>query len=347
MVHESTDPYPPEDDWTDPIQTDTFTVVNVSVNPPHYLTVRAVDVNGNQSPMSAILRTSDQKWVVLADDRHTLYEYPMEDAAKLRSTWSTNHGVSRFIQGKEVIEDLVNGHVVKSVRFRCYTSNNLEADETWMMSGGRVILAYAVANGDVVQGSPDRIDYFSGLYGFNSTLRAFDPDLRAEDNSVAAQQGLQRIGQPVIHASGATGKLSMFWYNGARWVKVGGTLDTANQTLSYESTRMGVFQIRQATQLGDVSLVQVYPRVFTPNGDGANDVVIFQFGEGDVTGVSFQGDVFDVAGAKVGSLKPGPDSGTLMWDGKTSSGATVPSGIYVYQITAGGKTVNGTVVVAR
>ena len=75
--------------------------------------------------------------------------------------------------------------------------------------------------------------------------------------------------------------------------------------------------------------------------------MIFQFGEIDVTGISFEGEVYDVTGVKIGTLRAGPDASTLLWDGKNESSTVVPGGIYIYQITAGGKTVNGSVVVAR
>jgi len=87
--------------------------------------------------------------------------------------------------------------------------------------------------------------------------------------------------------------------------------------------------------------------VFTPNGDGANDVVIFQFGEGDLTGIELTGEIFDLNSAKVATLRAGPDSTTLQWDGKTDGGTVVPAGIYVYQIKVRGELVNGTVVVAK
>ncbi len=132
-----------------------------------------------------------------------------------------------------------------------------------------------------------------------------------------------------------------------KWVKVGGNLDATSQTLTFSTARLGSYQIRQAAQLGDLSLVQVYPRVFTPNGDGANDVVIFQFGEGDLTGIELTGEIFDLNSAKVATLRAGPDSTTLQWDGKTDSGTVVPAGIYVYQIKVRGELVNGTVVVAK
>jgi hypothetical protein len=110
---------------------------------------------------------------------------------------------------------------------------------------------------------------------------------------------------------------------------------------------LGVYQLREATQLGDATLVQVYPRIITPNGDRANDVVIFQFGDADVSGGVLTGQIFDVNGMKVGGLKPGPDSTTLMWDGKSDNGNVVPAGIYIYQIKVNGETVNGSVVVAQ
>src|SRR5205085_11330259 len=120
------------------------------------------------------------------------------------------------------------------------------------------------------------------------------------------------------------------------------------QTISFTTARMGAYQIKLAAQLGDLSLLQVYPRVFTPNGDGANDIVIFQFGEGTLTGRDLSGEIFDITGTKVADLVPGPDpASSLKWDGKSETGTTVPSGIYLYQINVAGERVNGSVVVAR
>jgi hypothetical protein len=142
--------------------------------------------------------------------------------------------------------------------------------------------------------------------------------------------------------------MSLFWNNGVKWVKVGGTVDTANQYVTYRTSRLGKYQIKAAAQLGNISLVQVYPRIISPNGDGANDVAIFQFGEGQIAGVSLTGEIFDINGIKIATLRSGPDpDSTLMWDGKTDSGSVVPSGIYIYQISVAGERANGTVVVAR
>jgi gliding motility-associated-like protein len=168
------------------------------------------------------------------------------------------------------------------------------------------------------------------------------------DRAVRSKSGLDRIGTAVMPNSGVSKKISMFWNNGVDWIKMGGDVDQNNQVVTMHTSRLGSYQLRQAGQLGDASLVQVYPRIFTPNGDGANDVVIFQFGEISSDSGSLSGEIFDITGGKVADLKPGPDPNTtLKWDGKSSGGAVVPAGIYVYQIHANGTRVNGTVVVAK
>lgn len=86
-------------------------------------------------------------------------------------------------------------------------------------------------------------------------------------------------------------------------------------------------------------------KVFTPNGDGINDEVNFVFenpGESIVTG-----SVYDIAGAYVADLAWSGDNVSLKWDGRDRGGSFAREGIYVYQIKAEGKVINGTVVVAR
>lgn len=102
----------------------------------------------------------------------------------------------------------------------------------------------------------------------------------------------------------------------------------------------------RAISLGALTLTGVYPRIFTPNGDGANDKAGFHFDNPEFLPV--EGEVFDLSGAKVADLQPGADpSSLLLWDGKDSGGRVVSGGIYVYQIAYQGRRATGTVVVAR
>jgi hypothetical protein len=63
-------------------------------------------------------------------------------------------------------------------------------------------------------------------------------------------------------------------------------------------------------------------------------------------GTQVKGRLFDLRGAVVASMRPGPVANSLAWDAK-SGGQIVPGGVYVYQIEADGTVYNGTVVVVR
>ena len=101
-----------------------------------------------------------------------------------------------------------------------------------------------------------------------------------------------------------------------------------------------------AQAFSDFRILAVTPgRIFTPNGDGRNDSVTIRFqNPNGVSGV--RGRIFDLRGSSVAEMKL-TSADTLLWDGKDTDGNPVPKGIYIYQIEADGKILNGTVVVAR
>jgi gliding motility-associated-like protein len=73
----------------------------------------------------------------------------------------------------------------------------------------------------------------------------------------------------------------------------------------------------------------VVPNVFTPNGDGSNDVFTFKaINMGEITLT-----VFDRWGLK---MFESTESGNIKWDGKNKGGSTVTDGTYFYIIKATG-----------
>lgn len=88
------------------------------------------------------------------------------------------------------------------------------------------------------------------------------------------------------------------------------------------------------------------PRVFTPNGDGSNEQVTFEYE--NINESSIVCWIYDIRGSVVRQLdivETGENRFT--WDGEDEEGNIVPSGIYIYQIEVEGQTINGTIVLAK
>lgn len=202
------------------------------------------------------------------------------------------------------------------------------------------------------------------------TIRSFD--IRLIDAQTGAPVGTFRLGDgglTLVFALGSstsvptslfaarrTGALqpspvtqAVYFFNGVEYIRLGGRIDTASQTITVLSPNLGRYQVRQAVKPASFSFdpTMARPHIFTPNGDGKNDRVFFVFD--NPNNVDVEGKVFDINGGMVASsLKPGPFPGiSLMWDGIDGSGHRVPAGVYLYQLRAEDRVFTGTVVVAR
>ena len=89
------------------------------------------------------------------------------------------------------------------------------------------------------------------------------------------------------------------------------------------------------------------PRIFTPNGDIKNDEVAFSYKNANLSSIVCW--IYDIKGSVVRQLdiEGLEDEGEFTWDGKDENNDVAPSGIYIYQIEVEGKTINGTIVLAK
>jgi len=148
-----------------------------------------------------------------------------------------------------------------------------------------------------------------------------------------------------IKASQAGRNLALFWFNGIEWVKLGARTDTDEQVLWIRTKKLGMYKIKQAPAATEFTLNKVYPRIFTPNNDGLNDVVNFEYANPNEKGIVCR--IFDIRGALVRQLDIGQTETSFAWDGKDEKGRVALSGVYIYQLEGEGKVVNGTVILAK
>lgn len=82
--------------------------------------------------------------------------------------------------------------------------------------------------------------------------------------------------------------------------------------------------------------LQVSPRVFTPNGDGVNEVAVFSFNLLQLTdAVPLKLEIYDLAGRRWRVVHEGlQQSGrfSFSWNGLDDEGGRVPPGVYLYRV---------------
>ena len=149
--------------------------------------------------------------------------------------------------------------------------------------------------------------------------------------------------------------LAIFYWDGLHWVKIGGTVDTANnlitasvRNLSGECSKYVVMGVTPSTG-GDIRDVSVSPNPFTPGQTGFDTATLTFTLNPDKTYSTVKIRIFNLRGRKVRSysVDGSTHSGVVPWDGRDKDGYYVKSGIYIYQITAGSQTYSGKIVLIR
>ncbi|MBI4057015.1 MAG: gliding motility-associated C-terminal domain-containing protein [Elusimicrobia bacterium] len=173
----------------------------------------------------------------------------------------------------------------------------------------------------------------------------FLPQANMEIRFYYKVSGTQISFSPQVTASQVS-DMGIYQYDGRKWAKAYGRVDTANQSIWIKSGTFGPYQVRELLREAafGVDSSGITNRFLTPNGDGLNDDIVIQVNNPADVGVGAK--IFDLKGAYVSDMEYDAGTQRLKWDGK-SNGSVVTSGVYVYQVEAEGKVFNGTVVVIR
>jgi len=277
-------------------------------NKTYYYKVRAVDIGGVESDDSMIIMAKDGRVnvIALAKDTQAKLLIP-EELTDVLYKESSSYGDDLNIEVEEVETEENQDKVIS-----CYEYS------AWKGYGNETL---------------EQIESFSFAKPKASVSLSYEVD----------NQGL--VKGTGIKASQAGRGLALFWFNGIEWVKLGAKTDTVEQVLTIRTKKLGIYKIKESFAATEFTLNKVYPRIFTPNNDGLNDVVNFEYANPNDKGVVCR--IFDIRGALVRQLDIGQTETSFIWDGKDQKGKVAPSGIYIYQLEAERKVINGTVILAK
>jgi len=274
----------------------------------YYYRVRAVDIGGVESDDSMIIMAAEQKVnvIALAKDMQAKLLIP-EELTDVLYEESSSYGVDLNIKVEEFETEENRDKVVS-----CYEYSAWKGYENDTL---------------------ERIDSFS----FDKPKASVSLSYELDNNGLVKGTS--------IKASQAGRNLALFWFNGIEWVKLGARTDTVEQVLTIRTKKLGKYKIKESFAATEFTLNKVYPRIFTPNNDGLNDVVNFEYANPNNKGVVCR--IFDLRGALVRQLDIGQTETSFIWDGKDEKRKVAPSGVYIYQLEGEGKVVNGTVILAK
>ena len=140
----------------------------------------------------------------------------------------------------------------------------------------------------------------------------------------------------------------------SNWNKIGGTVNTGDNTITASVNSLGVFALFEDLNAGTgaegILEISFSPRVFSPRGtQGLRNETGINFTLGKASNVTIL--VFNTSGRMVKRLLDNRPMNagrqTVNWDGKDGEGRPLPSGLYVVVIKSGGTTEMKTVAISN
>jgi hypothetical protein len=276
------------------------------------------------------------------------YEFSESDSptgsfSVLASTTATSHGpvtpagVERFYRVRTEVETLFSlpSTLIDNVgagRY-VYASNlgtALTSPQGLLTGSGNPRHVISLTDRPVTDGALVAIDIavVDGISGEPATNVTFSPS------------GQLSVPLPGV----SSGERSVEYFNGSAWVLAGTARILSPNLAQFSFGRTGGYRL-MGSKSSDV-VQSVIARVFTPNGDGRNDVTVVRLD--NPNGDSTHGTIYDTDGARVADMATGPAPGlSLTWDGRDANGAAVSGGVYIYQVTVGSRRATGTIVVSK
>ncbi len=127
-------------------------------------------------------------------------------------------------------------------------------------------------------------------------------------------------------------KLAIFYYNGTKWVYVGGKVNKEENTISFQTNHLSLYAIMEYSPLTNLDRVICYPNPFYP--DKGNTCII--------TGIPYDAQdvkvsIYNIAGELVkvfeqDEIQEGVDCKFVEWNGTNEYNYKTAYGIYIYVV---------------
>ena len=139
--------------------------------------------------------------------------------------------------------------------------------------------------------------------------------------------------------------LSIFYYNGVEWEKLGGVVNDQQKYITVKVSHLSKYKLRKSLRTVGFGDLRMYPKkIFAPfDPNDTFNRMRFAFENDADNWVSLK--IFDMKGRLV---HQDSTTGTeIYWNGKDKNDDIVSGGVYIYQLECDKKVINGTVVVAK
>ena len=294
-----------------------------------YYIVRAQDTNGNSGPyLSEVNSKGDVVIRILRANGHGNAEIQFKLGQKTVATASQLEDyITNVFIPTEAASVLYQNSNVFGDDLGIYILRNFSEESAKTRNLGTIVTCYEI--------NPYKV-----------TNQELIPELKFPKNiTITMRYEVENgfIKYTSIPAAFADKNLSISYWNGIQWVRLGGVVDASKQTVSVVADHLSKFAIT-ALNISTFTVLSAEPNPFTPHNPPF-DKVVFSFVNPDNEEVTLR--IFDLTGTLVYAQSCGIGSINAEWKGVDVDGAVTEDGAYVYQIQVGKKFYTGTVILAK